>query len=102
MPSTGTVCGAMATQRGRMGSVGTLAKLPLCYKRYVLSHPRLHLPLRPSYQLGAGRWRRPPVPSFFALGLRTVLYRAALVGPIPEELSVRLSRFAHGASAGVS
>ena len=23
---------------------GTLAKLPLCYKRYVLVHPRLHLP----------------------------------------------------------
>ena len=27
-----------------MGSFGTLAKLPLCYKRYVLYHPRLHLP----------------------------------------------------------
>ena len=37
----------LATQRGRMGCFGTLAKLPLCYKRYVLSHPRLHLPVCP-------------------------------------------------------
>ena len=25
---------------------GKLAKLPLCYKRYVLTHPGLHLPRR--------------------------------------------------------
>ena len=46
VPSTGTVCGAIgdATGGGRMGSFGTLAKLPLClYRRYVLYHPRLHL-----------------------------------------------------------
>ena len=31
-----------------MGSFGTLAKLPLCYKRYVLVHPGLaHLPNSP-------------------------------------------------------
>ena len=35
-------------QRGRMmvSFNGTLAKLPLCYKRYILVHPRLHLPSR--------------------------------------------------------
>ena len=44
---TGTVCGAIGDATGThdgVGSFGTLAKLPLCYKRYVLSHPRLHLP----------------------------------------------------------
>ena len=25
---------------------GKLAKLPLCYKRYVLTHPGLHLPIK--------------------------------------------------------
>ena len=43
VPSTGTVCGGCHWRRngewGRMGSFGTVAKLPLCYKRYVLYHP---------------------------------------------------------------
>ena len=45
VPSTGTACGAIGqAPRRRMVIFGKLAKLLLCYKRYVLSHPGLHLP----------------------------------------------------------
>ena len=42
VPSTGTVCGAIGDATGTHGE---LWKLPLCYKRYILSDPRLHHPL---------------------------------------------------------
>ena len=47
-PSTGTACGVIRDATGTHGDLWYIrevtAMLPLCYKRYVLYHPRLHLP----------------------------------------------------------
>ena len=68
MPSSstgsGTACmdGAIGGATGSMMIFGKLPKLPLCYKRYVLYHPGLHLPSGwPTARPRSGR-RAPPAP----------------------------------------
>ena len=51
----------MEAPRGRVMSFGKLAKLAICYKRYVLTHPRLHEATHYKYGLYANK-REPGLP----------------------------------------